>query len=152
MISNLKSIRIKEEEEELDLEGQQPVEVSLYNKANDGNAITNKIIAGITVQIISICVLWTCLDGITPDIAVELNNIRILNIIHPVNIDIKIKKNIISWCKSIIPSITSVAGSWKPICQASGPSFFLYKYNKCKRTFVRSHGFLTPFLPSVNIK
>jgi hypothetical protein len=36
--------------------------------------------------------------------------------INATNVTTHIKKKKISWCKSIIPSIKVVAGSWKPNC------------------------------------
>ena len=88
-----------------------------YKSEKEGIAITKRIKAGVTVQIISInvpCVndeefkFWLCSKCHSVRPKIQETKIEITQI-----------KNIKSWCKFIIPSIIGVAGSWKPNCQFS---------------------------------
>ena len=81
-----------------------------------------KIIAGKIVQTTSIKVPWTNFTG--TGFEFELNKTIIRKINHMTKTQITIKKNIKSWWKVIIPSITGVAGSWNPSCQGELASMF----------------------------
>jgi len=82
-----------------------------YNNAKDGKATTTKIKEGSTVHIISNTVPCTtflpvsALDDVAPkNTSVRTKTIKTKN-------KIKVIKNIRSWCKLMIPSITGVAAS-----------------------------------------
>lgn len=92
----------------------------LYNKANEGTAINNKIKLGVTVQAISINVPCINFSGIGFFEAWKWYKALLIN--HTTNTQTIINKNCISWCRSIKPCIIGVAGAWKPICHGVGAS------------------------------
>jgi hypothetical protein len=91
---------------------------------NEGTAIIRSIIQGMIVQTASKLVLCIILDGnLLPSKWIsfsEVNANTITTSIHVTKKLIKIKKKKMSWCRSIIPSMISVAGGKKSICQGTG--------------------------------
>ena len=87
-----------------------------YNKPNEGRATTIKTTEGITVQTISITVPWTTLEPDPAVVAETLKNNKVRIKTTKTKNKINVIKNIKSWCKLTIPSITGVAGSWKKHC------------------------------------
>jgi hypothetical protein len=83
-----------------------------YSKAKEGKATTIKINEGITVQIISIAVPWTTLLPLTGELRASFSKEKYCNV-RPIIIrtkkKIKVMKNIKSWCKLMIPSMTGLA-------------------------------------------
>ena len=92
-----------------------------YSKANEGKATKTKISEGTRVQIISIVVPWTTWREGRASIVIWscglLKKNRVRARTTKTNQKIKVIKNIKSWCKFIIPSITGLAASWKKTCQ-----------------------------------
>ena len=80
-----------------------------------------KMIVGIIVQINSKLV-WCSKAKRTVSVFSSLNNQIVRKRNHSTAMTIIIKKNWISWCKSMIFSIIGLAGSWKFICHGSGAS------------------------------
>jgi len=83
----------------------------VYNRENEGIAIMNRIKLGIKVHTTSSKVLWVTLEGSILQFDSKVNWLRIWNKKYATKILIRMRKNIISWCKSIRLFIAIVAGS-----------------------------------------
>lgn len=87
--------------------------------AGEGIAITAKIKLGVIVHTISITFPWTIFKKL---FLLEWGGVTVLGEICGTEIRIIDEKDIVSWCKSTIPSIIGEAGSWKPDCQSCAKS------------------------------
>ena len=101
-----------------------------YKREKLGMEITTKITQGVSVQTISIKLPWIKGNALaSPAWSLERKSQTVRKTNHTTNPKIHTKKNIKSWCKSTIPSITGEAPSWKSSCQRSGTSQKVAKNN-----------------------